>query len=147
MDVEHDVAVRERLGRLAAAALERTHACEQFLGGERLDEVVVGACVEPGDAVGHAVAGGQQQDGEGEAFPPQAPTDGRPVQAGHGDVEDDEVRHRAFHRRERCAAVRRRLHFVSLGRQRPCQHAQDRRVVVDHENRGHASDCSSATRT
>ncbi len=51
-EVERHVGEGEQLRHRAAAPQQRAQAGAQLLAGERLDEVVVGAGVEPGDAVG-----------------------------------------------------------------------------------------------
>ena len=73
--VEREVGDGEHVaGAGCAAAQQRAHARDQLLDRERLDEVVVGAGVEPGDALGDGVAGGQQQDRDAPApFPRSAP--------------------------------------------------------------------------
>ena len=55
---------------------------------------------------------------------------------GHRDVEHEQVGHAALDRRERRAAVGRRLDGVALRAERALEHAPDRRVVVDHEHGG-----------
>ncbi len=44
------------------AAQDRAHAGDQLLGAERLDDVVVGAKLEPGDPIGLVTASGQDDD-------------------------------------------------------------------------------------
>jgi hypothetical protein len=44
-------------------AQQRPHARQQFVEIERLDQVIVGACIEPGDAIAHHIAGGERQHG------------------------------------------------------------------------------------
>ena len=74
---------------------------EQLLERERLDDVVVGARVEAGDAVADGVARGQHQHRHPAAPRPQAAADDEPVDARHEHVEDDGVRRV---RRERASA-------------------------------------------
>ena len=63
--VEHEVADLERVvvAGDAGAAHQRAQARAQLVERERLHEVVVGAGVEAGHAVGHLVAGGEHEDG------------------------------------------------------------------------------------
>ena len=108
--VERDVGERQRLaagGRVAAQ--QRPHPRAQLVGVERLDQVVVGAGVQPGDALVDRVAGGEQQDRHAQALRAQPAGDREPVHAGHRHVEHDRVRHRALDRGQRGAAVRGRL--------------------------------------
>jgi hypothetical protein len=65
----------------------------------------------------------------------QPPADRQAVDTGERDVENDEVRRRALHRRERSASVFLDLDGVPLGGERAMQHAPDRRIVVDHQDR------------
>ncbi len=133
--IERQVAEREQLFRRVAAK-QRAHTGEELLGRERLDEVVVGAGVEPGHAVGHCVARGQEQHRRREALRAEPPADGQPVEARHGHVEHDQVGGRALDGGERLAAVSRGLDHVAVGGERPVEHPADRSVVVDHEDRG-----------
>ena len=85
--VELDPGVLERLPhRAAAAAQQRPEACAQLFERERLDEVVVGAGVEPFHAVGHRVAGGEHQHRGAIARGAQPAADLEPVGLGHQDV-------------------------------------------------------------
>ena len=58
---------------------------------ERLDQVVVGAAVESGDAILELVERGQHQDRDGEAALPDPCADREPVQPREDDVEDQQV--------------------------------------------------------
>ena len=136
----------EHHGRLAPAPQERAHAGDELLARERLDEVVVGARVQPGDAVRNAVAGGEEQDRQREPLRAQPPTDGEAVHPRHGDVEDDEVRDGPLNGSERAASVRRRRDIVPFRRERALEHAPNRGVVVDDEDRGGGHDPRVAPR-
>ena len=52
----------EHLRDRAAAAQNRPHASHQLLERERLHQVVVSAELETGDAIGHGVTGGEEDD-------------------------------------------------------------------------------------
>ena len=80
---------RRRAARRATAQ-QRAHAREQLLALERLDEVVVGAGVEPLDARFERVARGQHQDRHVVVLA-QRLGDLDPVEAGEAEVEHDEV--------------------------------------------------------
>ena len=75
--VEPEVAAAEDRVDASRAGGGRGRAGGRQLGeGEGFDQIVVGAGVEPGDAVGDGVAGGQQQDRG--LHPPPPRTAGRP---------------------------------------------------------------------
>ena len=63
--IEREVADAQHLvvAGHARAAQQRAQARQQLVERERLHEVVVGAGVEPGDAVAHLVAGGEHEHG------------------------------------------------------------------------------------
>ena len=105
LGLEGQVGEGQPLLRRAVAAQQRAQPRAQLLALERLDEVVVGAGVEAGDALLERVARGQQEDRHGEALGAQAARDGEAVDAGHGHVEHEDVGHRALDRGERGAAV------------------------------------------
>ncbi len=68
---------------------EGVDAGKQLLEAERLDEVVVGPCLEPHDPVPDLVAGRQHQDRQLIARRPQPAADLEPVDPGQHDIEDD----------------------------------------------------------
>ena len=74
---------------LAGAAQQRAHPRQQLAQRERLDEVVVGAGVQAGDAVVDLAARGEHQHRRAVAALAQAPAHLQAVDAGHRDVEDD----------------------------------------------------------
>ena len=84
---------RQPLGqqRLAPAADQRAQPREQLAEIERLDEVVVGAAVQPFDARLHGVARGQHQDRHGAARLANRAADGEAVAPRQHDVEDHRV--------------------------------------------------------
>jgi hypothetical protein len=134
-DVEDELAVGDQLVGLVPTAQKCPDAREQLVGCERLDEIVIGPGVEPGDPVRDAVSRRQHQDRHREPLLPQPPRDRQPVEPRHRHVEDDEVRSRSLHRRHGTPAVRRRRDRVPLRGKRPLQHPPDRGVVVDDEDR------------
>ena len=91
--IEHEVADLQRLVRLGerGAAQERAQPGEQLVERERLHEVVVGAGVEPGDPIGHLVAGGQHEDRERAVAVAELAAHGEAVDVGHHHVEHDDV--------------------------------------------------------
>ena len=97
-----------------ATAPQGADAGKQLLEGERLREIVVGAGVEPADAVVDAVEGGEEEDGGIDAVAAERLADGEAVHAGEHDVEDDHVV-RAFNGHvEALLAVERRVHGMAF---------------------------------
>ena len=79
--VEHEIGDGQCLVALGdtAAPQQGAHPGEELVERERLDEVVVGAGVEPGDAVGDLVASGQHQHRRVIAAVAQDPAHREPV--------------------------------------------------------------------
>src|SRR4051812_16455394 len=135
--VEHDRPGDELwLGasRSRAAAAERAQSGRELLVGERLDEVVVRAGIEPGDPVADRVAGGEHQDrdiGPGRA---DAPRDLEPGDVRQADVEDDDLdAGRRLRDVKAVKAGRCRLDDVAVLLEEPPQKADEARVVLDDE--------------
>ena len=106
---------------------------QQLLALERLDQVVVGAAVEAGDAVLGLGAGGQHQDRH-VAVGAQPAADLDAVEAREPEVEDDEVGDEAGGDVERLDAVGRGAHLVALVAQRAAQDVGDVGVVLDDQH-------------
>src|SRR3990172_4574198 len=77
--------------QLGEPTSEGAHTCQQFFESERLDHVVVGAAVEPGDSVFNLATSRQEQGGGREAGAADSPADGRPVAAGKHPVGDHHI--------------------------------------------------------
>ena len=136
--VEHQVGVAQHLAVavVRCAAQQRAQPRLQLAQRERLDEVVVGADVEPLDAVVDRVARGQHQDRRAVAGRAQPPAHLQPVDPGHRHVEDDRVgrplrRARRAPRAPSAASV----HLVALEPQRPLERPPHRGLVIDHQHR------------
>ena len=133
--VEPDVAgLEDGVERLGRAAGEGPQAGRQLGEGERLDQVVVGAGVEPGDAVGHGVARGQEQDRGLHAPAAQPAADLEPVDAGQHDVEDDRVVGGDGDPVERLFAAAGEVDGVALLGQPAAEQAGQPRLVFDHQD-------------
>jgi hypothetical protein len=117
-----------------AAPQQRPHTGEQLLALERLDEVVVGADVQPFDARLQRVAGGQHQDRRVVAVIAQALGDVDPVQAGEPEIQHDDVGQEGVSLVEPAHAVGGQLDFVALEAQRALQDLRDLFVVFDDEH-------------
>ena len=105
----------------AGASEQRAQPRAQLLERERLDEVVVGARVQSGDAVRDGVARGEHEHGRVVAGRAQPAADLQPVRLGHQHVEDDRVRRLVGERVERRAAVGGELDLVPVHPQRTVQ--------------------------
>ena len=83
------------LGTRLGAPEDRRDAQQQLTRLERLDQIVVGAALEPGDPIVRLASGGQQQDRDvaGEA---QAPCQRHAVLVGQHHVEHDQVESEAI---------------------------------------------------
>ncbi len=97
--------------RLAARARkreERTDACGKLARIERLGDVVVRACAQPGDPRVLAGAGRQHEDRHGPRarVAPERPQQREPVEAGHHDIRHHQIRRLGAHRVQRGPAVR-----------------------------------------
>jgi D-alanyl-D-alanine carboxypeptidase/D-alanyl-D-alanine-endopeptidase (penicillin-binding protein 4) len=79
-----------RRGWLGAAG-QRPEARRELFEGERLDEVVVGAGIEPGHPVAHGVARGQHQDRRLAPPLPEALGDLDAGDVGQADIQDDRL--------------------------------------------------------
>ena len=135
--VDDDVADHQRPGAgAAAAAQQRLQAGGQLGDRERLDQVVVGAGLQAGDAVLDLVAGGEDADGDVDAAGAQALDDRHPVEVGHRHVEDDDSRRALGDRLERLAAAGGRGHGKALEAQRALEGLPDGGLVVDDEDEG-----------
>src|SRR4051812_42039454 len=116
-----------------APAQERAQPRQQLLEVERLDQVVVGAGVEPLDARVDRVARGEHQDRH-VAVGAQAAGDLDAVDLGQPQVEHDGVglEHRGLV--ERLAAVGGEADVVALAAQRPAYDVADVGVVLDDQH-------------
>ena len=132
--VEREVGEAQALRRRLDAPQQRPQAREQLAQGEGLDQVVVGAGVEAGDAVVDRVARGEHQDRRAVAGLAHAPAHLEAVDVRHRDVQDDGVDLLARDAVERLAAVLGERHVVALEGQRPLHRRAQGRLVIDHQD-------------
>jgi hypothetical protein len=136
--VEGEVGVRQRLVRVGVGSSEeRAHAGEELFEGERLDEVVVGARVEAGDAVADRVAGGEHEDRGAVAVGAQAAAHLEAVELGHEHVENDRVGWRGRDGGERLVAVVRLLDVVAVELEGALECIAHAALVVDDKDPHH----------
>ena len=122
------------LGRRAPK--QRTHAGQQLVERKRLDQVVVGAGVEPGDAIGHLMAGSQHQHGGPVTALAQRATHRQPVHDRHHHVEQQQIGRLLTNLLERLGAITCDPDLVALEPQRTRQRITDTGVVLGNENVG-----------
>ena len=117
-----------------AAAGERPQAGEQLGERERLREVVVGAAVEPGDAVLDGVARGQHQDRRPDAVVAQAAAGLEAVDARQHHVEDDRVVLGGARHPQRVLAARRHVRDDPLLAQAAADQRRHLHLVLDDQH-------------
>jgi len=124
-EVELDVGVAQHLAVVGGgAAQQRAQPREQLLERERLHQVVVGARVQPGDAVAHLVARGEHQDRRLGACAAQPPAGLDAVDVGHQHVEHDRVRLPLVVHGDRGGAVLGGHHVVALRERARCSESR-----------------------
>jgi len=135
--VEHDVAVAQHVAREVArgTAEDRLHAGDELGEAERLRDVVVAAGTEGGDLVRDRVLRGQEEHGGVETAVAQTTADLEPVDVREHPVEHDQIRVDPGCRRERVAAGARLLDDEALVAERRRDGVDDRRLVVDDQDR------------
>ena len=101
---------------------------------ERLDDVVVGAGLQPRDAVADLVARGEHAHRDVVPGRPQAPQHLHPVQVGHRHVQQHHGRIDLLDRGQRGPAARRRHDLEALEPEPGADAAPNARVVVDQQH-------------
>ena len=134
--VEAQVGEGERLLLLilAGAAQQRAQAGHQLAQRKRLHEVVVGARVQPGDAVVDLPARGEHQHRRAVAAAAHPPADLQAVDPGHRDVEHHGVVGIGAEALQRPGAICRLLDLVAFERERPRERLLDGWLVVNDED-------------
>ena len=140
LNVDPGASLKTEVQRQAhrATAEEGPDPGEQLGEGERLDEVVVGAVVEPGDAVGETVARGQHQHPR-RRLPVRAL--GRDDPAAHlpavdtreVEIETDQVVRVDGRLDERVAAVVGDVHRIALATEPERDRVREVRLVLDDQ--------------
>jgi hypothetical protein len=121
-----------------AAAHQGAHPRGQLGEAERLDEIVVGAGVQPHDTVVDRVPGGQQEHRRPAALRAQPPGDLQPVHAGQHDVQDDRVVVRLGRVPQRLRAVAGRVDGIALLLEATLEQQRQAHLVL-HDEHSHAS--------
>ncbi len=117
------------------AAQQRAHARDHFVRAERLGDVVVGAQLQPDDAVRLFGAGGEHDDRHGgrARVAAQRAADLEAVEAGQHQVEQHEIRQRPAHRRQHLGPGMQQVHGKPGAAQAVAEQVRDVVVVFDHE--------------
>ena len=80
----------------ADTAIDRVHSGCQFRGGKRLCDIVVRPEHQPADLIHFLCSGSQHNDADGGALFPQLFADGKAVNAGHHNIQQDNVKIAVF---------------------------------------------------
>jgi hypothetical protein len=137
--VELELGEHEPRAIVAVAAQQRAQPRLQLADVVRLDQVVVGAGVEPRDAIGDVDPSGQHQHRRAVALLPHRPHDADPVEVRHRDVEDHDVGFVGTDRRQPLAPADRDRHVPAAQQKRATQRLAHRVIVLDDEDLGRSS--------
>ncbi len=107
---------------------------QQFLQGERLGEVIVGAGVKALDAVFGFGAGREDQDRQAQTFGPDHFAHGDSVQHGHAHVEHQCVEATSANHLQGFAAVGGGGDVVTLKGQCPIQRFAHGKIIIGHQH-------------
>ena len=116
------------------APRQRGQARHQFFEGERLDEIVVAAGLEPVDPVVDAGEIGEEEHRRRNALGPHQRDDAEPVELRQHAVEDDDVETIGGRPRKSLAAVRRDRRLMPARLQARRDEIGGSRVVFDNQN-------------
>ena len=125
--------VEPRLDRIGRATPEGAETREEFVEGERLGEVVVGAGVEAADAVLDLVAGGEQEDRRHHPGAAQLADDLEAAEAREHDIEHQGVEAGLRGEGERLGAVVGDIDDVPLRLKATLQQSRHAAVVLGYE--------------
>ncbi len=133
--VELEIGEDELLGAATGPTQQRPDTGDQLLVRERLDQVVVGARLEPGDPVAHRVARGQHQHRQLIAGSAQLLADLDPVAPRHHHVEHHRVERPRAQAGKRLVAVPGHLDLEPVRDEHTPKRIPQPRVVVDYQDR------------
>ena len=125
-------------GGASQAPLDRANAREKLVEVERLDEVVVGARIEPRHAIGGTIACAHHEHGHLGAIGADAAQEREPVELGQPEVEHDELEAAGLQRFECRAAVAHPFHAIGAAGERIVDGATEELVVL-YEKDAHAT--------
>ena len=120
-------------GARATAAQDHVDACDQLLGLARLDQIVVGARLQTGDAVGRVAMAGEQQDAGIGRQRAQVPRQRQAVLVGQGHVEHDQIGGFRLDQAPQLGTGTGFAHAVAGAGQHPCQEHAHLLIVLDRD--------------
>src|ERR1700674_715855 len=132
--IQDQVGEAKMVGR-PGPAKQRSHSCQQLLVGEGFHQVVVGAAVEPPDALLGAAQRREQEDWK-LSCRPEAAAHADAVETWEHHVQHNQIRWALASHPESLHAIARELDVVSLGLEYPLQRCGEAAVVFDHQNPG-----------
>ncbi len=115
------------------APLQGMQAGAEFAQVEGLEQVVVGAGLQPGDPVGHRVARGQHQHRQVDALLAQALQQAQAVLVGQAEIEDQHVEARHLEQRLGIGGAGHPVHGQALGVEAGDDAAGDQVVVFGEQ--------------
>ncbi len=132
--VEGDIAgLQDGAKRTARPAQQGLGTGDQLAHGERLDEVIVGAGVEAGDAVLHGIARRQHEDGHRLATGPHLLQQFQPIAVGQAEIENGGVIGPDLQRSARIGAKSDCVHREAGTRQRRAEDLHDAHFVLNDQ--------------
>ena len=119
---------------LPAPPQHRPQPRGEFGEGERLDQVVVGPTIQPGDPILDVVEGREHQDGPGVPDPAKGRAGVEAVESGQDHVEDDEVIGIGLGPLECVAAIADDIGGMAIAHQDALDRVGDRNLVLDDQD-------------
>ena len=126
------------------AAQQRLHLHQQYRWAKGLGEIIVAALADAHDIVQLAVLGREQDDGNiGNRA--KCPAHGKPVRAGHHNVQDHQLRRLLTKRLQQCVAAFEGAHGISVACEEAMEQLPDALFIVRQINgMSHASSLQAA---
>ena len=124
----------EGVGVAAVTACDRTDAGRQLGQVKGLDQVIVGAGIEPFDSVGHLIEGGQDDDGCGLAARPQASQKWQAPAIGQHQVQQDEVVRHPGYRRVGSVQALHPVHRMTIARDLVAHRSAQHGVIFNQQD-------------
>lgn len=113
--------------------MQGAHPGQQLVDLERLDQVVLGARVQPGHPVGDRAERGEHQHRHGDRLPAQPPHQVDPVEGGQAAVDDEHVVRAGQPEVQPALALQGVIDGVTLFGEQADQHVPQFAVVLDEQ--------------